>query len=168
MVMKPFKGKSLVNELNNVMALILENDTVTKLLYHDTPDALSQPNLTVAQKRELIGKRIIKRKSLKVLENNSGSFVSFRLNHFRPSMNNPNTLVHTVDIYVVCHEGTIETDSGERDLLLVEALSQVFYLQNVLGTSGVKVNAIEDLVFDSNDFVGYLLSFEVTNETLTQ
>lgn len=166
--MRPFKGKSLVNELDNIMALILEKDEVTKLLYYDTPDALSKPKLTVAQKRELIGKRLIKRKNLKVLTNTSGSFVSLRLNHFRPTINNPNALVHTVDIYVVCHEGTIATDDGERDLLLVEALSQVFYNQNVLGGSKPEYNVMEDLVFDSNDFNGYLLSFWITNETLTQ
>ena len=36
-----------------VMAL-LENDNFCKLLYYNTPDALSKPNLTMAQKRQLI------------------------------------------------------------------------------------------------------------------
>ena len=33
---------------------LLENDNFCKLLYYNTPDALSQPNLTIEQKRSLI------------------------------------------------------------------------------------------------------------------
>lgn len=166
--MTPFKDKSLTTEVDNIMALLLENDRITKLLYHDTEDALSKPSLTVAQKRELVGKKIFKRKNLKVLTNESGSFLSYRLNHFRPSQNNQNTIMHTVDFYIVCHEGTIDTKDGQRDLLIVEALSAMLYLQNSIGASKPQLNVIEDLVFDSNDFSGYLVSFHITAETLNE
>ena len=162
--MKPFRDNSLSKELDNVIALILENNDITRLLYHDTPDALSKPPLKVAEKRELINKRLFKRRTSKILSNDSGSFISLRLNHFRKSENNPNNLTHTLDVYIVCHDGVADINEGQRDLALVESISKVFYLQNVLGATKPDIVSIEDLIFDSNDFCGYVVSFGIVNE----
>lgn len=163
--MATFERKNLSGELDSILSYLVNDDDLIKLLHYDCEDPFNQPNLTVAQKRALIGTKIIKRKSLKVLTNDSGSFVTFRLNHFLPSELNPNSMQHSVDFYVVCHNGTIETKDGERDLLLAEAICRIFYLQNTIGQGKPKLERMEDLVFDSNDFSGYLVSFIINDET---
>ena len=166
--MNPFKRGALAGELDTIMSLLVNNDDLTRLVFYDDDNPLKQPVLTVAQKRSLINKKLVKRKNLDIISQTSGSFISVRLNHFAPDPDNPNAITHTADFYVVCHRGNIETKDGERDLLIVETLSKIFYLQNSVGNGKPKLRAIEDLVFNSNDFNGYLVSFIIQNDMLTQ
>lgn len=154
----------IADKIESIAALLVNDETVIKLLFYDDVDPLNKPALTVAQKMSLMGRKIIKRNNMKILDAMAGSFITIRLTESLPSENNPHVLEHKVAINVVCHAGTIETNYGERDLLLVQSIINIFNLQNTVGQGQTYIRMIRDLVFDSNDFNGYVVLLGVTEE----
>lgn len=155
----------LADKIESIAALLVNDETITKLLFYNDADPINKPVLTVAQKMGLMDSKLIKRNNMKILDSLAGSFITIRLNESLPSQNNPNILEHKIAINVVCHQGTIETNYGERDLLLVQSIINIFNLQNTVGQTKTYIRMIRDLVFDSNDFNGYVILVGVTEET---
>lgn len=155
----------LANKIESVASLLVNDDTVTKLLFYDDEDPINKPSLTVSQKMGLMGTHIIKRNNVKILDNTAGSFVTIRMSESLPSHNNPSVLEHKISINIVCHSGNIQTKYGERDLLILQAIINIFNLQNTVGQNKTYINMVRDLVFNSSDFNGYVLIVVATEET---
>ena len=59
----------LNKEIDAVVSLIVNDEQINKLLYYDETDVslLDKPSLTIAQKKELLNKKIYPRKNVNVV-----------------------------------------------------------------------------------------------------
>lgn len=101
-----------LKEENNFLAIskdwekisdrILNNDTLLKLVYYTSPDALSKPNLTTEQKLTLINKNIIPYPYIPE-DDDTQNYIQILFDSFFPNSNNQEYIDNTIMITILCH-----------------------------------------------------------------
>jgi len=153
----------LNKEIDAIVSLVVNDEQINKLLYYDETDVslLDKPSLTIAQKKELLNKKIYPRKNVNVVENTSGSYITVRLNTFQPDMQNSAILTHYIEIYILVHNGSIDCFHGQKDLLLLYLINKLINHSNTFNFSKSKTVFVDDVIFDNMDFSGYVARFPV-------
>lgn len=93
---------SVEKDMGIIINKLLQSDRLKRLLYYDTPDALTKPNLTSEQTSNLIGKNIKNVPKL-YIDSNVLQYIIIGFNNFFPNSTNPEFRDNIIQFDVVCH-----------------------------------------------------------------
>lgn len=153
--------------LDSFVSKILVNDNICKLLNYTTNgNILSMPNLTQAEKLELIDSNIFVNKRVPIIQKDAKPLLMLRVSEIEYTQKN-DSLINNVqlNIYIICANSIINTENGARDLCLVTALDEVF--KNVdageIGIGEVLRLRTSDLVDLGTEYQGYVVTYLITD-----
>lgn len=93
---------SLEKDMELITGIMMKNERLKKLLYYNTKDALSQPNLTDEQNVELFGKNIKLVPKL-YTDNSVQNYIIVSFDRFTRNANNPEFRDNIIEFDVICH-----------------------------------------------------------------
>lgn len=93
---------SLEKDMELITGIMMKNERLKKLLYYNTKDALSQPNLTDEQNVELFGKNIKLVPKL-YTDNSVQNYIIVSFDRFTRNATNPEFRDNIIEFDVICH-----------------------------------------------------------------
>ena len=161
-----------LREENNFLAIskdwekiadrILNNETLLKLVYYTSPDALSKPNLTTEQKLTLINKNIISHPYIPE-DDDTQNYIQVLFGAFEPNSTNPEYIDNAIIITLMCHKSNWTMENWQ--LRLYRMANEIMNIINNKKFSGIgtaKFIAASPLV-PSNSLFGLTMTFGVIN-----
>ena len=93
---------SVEKDMGIIANKLLQSDRLKRLLYYDTPDALTKPNLTSEQAEKLFGKNIKNIPKLYV-DNSVLQYIVINFDNFTTNKNNPEFRDNIIEFDIICH-----------------------------------------------------------------
>lgn len=93
---------SLEKDMELITGIMMKNERLKKLLYYNTPDALSQSNLTDEQNVELFGKNIKLVPKL-YTDNSVENYIIVSFDKFTRNVTNPEFRDNIIEFDIICH-----------------------------------------------------------------
>lgn len=93
---------SLEKDMELITGIMMKNERLKKLLYYNTPDALSQSNLTDKQNVELFGKNIKLVPKL-YTDNSVENYIIISFDKFTRNATNPEFRDNIIEFDIICH-----------------------------------------------------------------
>lgn len=93
---------SLEKDMELITGIMMKNERLKKLLYYNTPDALSQSNLTDEQNVELFGKNIKLVPKL-YTDNSVENYIIVSFDKFTRNAINPEFRDNIIEFDIICH-----------------------------------------------------------------
>lgn len=93
---------SLEKDMELITGIMMKNERLKKLLYYNTPDALSQSNLTDKQNVELFGKNIKLVPKL-YTDNSVENYIIVSFDKFTRNVTNPEFRDNIIEFDIICH-----------------------------------------------------------------
>jgi hypothetical protein len=152
---------SLAVDLQIVVNKIVKNDNICKLLYYNSPDALSQPNLTPEQKSELMNKNI---KVVPVLEkdNETSNLIIVQFDKFIPNETDATTYIEFIISFdIFCYsKNWILDDYMLRPYKIMSELNTMFNMSKLRSSGPINFIGASSLLINEN-LSGYSLMYKV-------
>jgi hypothetical protein len=93
---------SVEKDMGIIANKLLQSDRLKRLLYYDTPDALTKPNLTSEQAEKLFGKNIKNIPKLYV-DNTVLQYIIINFDNFTTNKENPEFRDNIIEFDIICH-----------------------------------------------------------------
>lgn len=171
---KKGRRKQNLQGLNNVIKwkqkateMLINNETICKLLYYPTPDWANKPNLTQGQKDELLQNNIKQYRYIDGIATKKTSVISLgtlqysTLEEFRLFSND--YLQGFIIFYILCDVDIMETNQGIRADLLQQEIYNTFQAERGFGLGELILKEQQELWVDYNRAGGYTIGFKVVD-----
>jgi hypothetical protein len=163
------RGQSTMEKLGEykmeILNRCLESDKLTKLIAHDTVDALFKPN--VEDRFSLMYKRIFPYRFVPAPVEEQGTFLTLGVNGFRRHQEGFKVFddyqAGEIYFYFFTHIDLMRTDSGVRQDLMLAEISNLFDGTRGLGMGELKLRYVNELWIHNNKFGGYSVAFTITD-----
>lgn len=151
---------------------LINNEDLLKLLYYDSPDALSKAPLTEEQISEIVSpgenQQIFQYRYVSNLAKRKTSYLSMDLSYFKPleefRLFSEKYVSGYLYIYILSDIGIMEVNQGIRaDLILSEVYRSLDGLDSVIGMGKLGIETQLPLWVDNNAFGGYSVGFKVSD-----
>lgn len=130
--------------MNEVVNTIMQDQVLLKFLYYNThDDVLSMPDLTVEQKKSMLGDTVFKYKKVPVrndLEMKTYLAIEYgeidRMQQVSYREVNPYFFRPTIDIFIISTDNNVETHNGNRVYAIESRLAELFHFRTHGTTMG--------------------------------
>lgn len=148
------------------------NENLMKLMYYNTPDALSKPTPTEEQISRMVSpgkdQQIFQYRYVGNLATRQTSYISMELAYFRPleeyRLFSEQYVSGLFYIYILSDIEIMEVNQGIRtDLILKEVYRSLDGLDSLIGMGKLGVETQLPLWVDNNSFGGYSIGFKVSD-----
>lgn len=137
----------------------LKNDRLLKLLYYDTPNALSQPQVPQDKALAMFGKQIKIVPKLKV-DQPEFCYIVISFDNFTPNMTNPEFRDNIVSFDIVCHFDQWNLgDFALRPYKIAAEIDSMFNKKRLTGIGTVDFIGANQIVL-SDEFAGLTLMYQ--------
>lgn len=137
----------------------LKNDRLLKLLYYDTPNALSQPQVPQDKALAMFGKQIKIVPKLKV-DQPEFCYIIISFDNFTPNMTNPEFRDNIVSFDIVCHFDQWNLgDFALRPYKIAAEIDSMFNKKRLTGIGTVDFLGANQIVL-SDEFAGLTLMYQ--------
>ena len=137
----------------------LKNDRLLKLLYYDTPNALSQPQVPQDKALAMFGKQIKIVPKLKV-DQPEFCYIIISFDNFTPNMTNPEFRDNIVSFDIVCHFDQWNLgDFALRPYKIAAEIDSMFNKKRLTGIGTVDFIGANQIVL-SDEFAGLTLMYQ--------
>lgn len=152
---------SVEKDLDIIIEKMCKNDRLLKLLYYNTPDALSKSSLTDEQLREVLANNIkIIPKSYIEDEYRTQIFIKF--DNFLTSMN-PEFRNNTIEFDVLCNYDNWQLDGyALRPFKIIAELDSMFNGARLTGAGLTEFGGATDIIA-TDQLAGYCIFFNVVH-----
>lgn len=124
---------SIEKDLSIIIEKILSNERLKKLLYYDTPDALTRPNLTQEESLGLIGKQIKIVPEI-VVDPDTETYMLISFDEFTPNATNPEFRDNYIIFDIVSHYNTWQLEDFQlRPYRIAAEIDQMFEKKHLTG-----------------------------------
>lgn len=157
---KPTHSAFLANEKdsNIIFQSIMENQQLKKLLYYNSNDCLSKPDLTEEQSISLIGNQIKIIPKLYV-DPNYLTYLLINFDEYTPNKTNPQFRDNNVHFDIVCHyDKWMLQDFQLRPYKIAAELDSMFNNQKLSGIGRLEFQGMNQIVLNS-EFAGLHLQY---------
>lgn len=170
-VRQPRKPQNIIRQFTKwkqeAIDMMLQNDTLMKLLYYNTEDWHSKPNLTDDQKYSMVNKQIMQFKVNQEIIEEKKSYVSMNFNHIKPQEGFRQFSTDFMQGYfyfnVLVDAGIIITDLGCRTDLIAAEIIDLFEGTKVFGAGKATCETALDTWADNNSHGGYTIGFLISD-----
>lgn len=171
MIQKQKQGKSAMEKIPEykmtILNKILESELLSKLLFHDRPDALFQPDLTEDQKQELLYSKVFPYRFVPDPIENQNTFLTLGVNGFRRNQEGfkiyDDYQAGEIYFYLFTHVDLMKTTHGVRQDLMLGELDRIFDGNTGIGMGELKLRYVNELWMHNNKFGGYSVAFTVVD-----
>ena len=148
------------------------NENLMKLMYYNTPDALSKPTPTEEQISRMVSpgkdQQIFQYRYVGNLATRQTSYISMELAYFKPleeyRLFSEQYVSGLFYIYILSDIEIMEVNQGIRtDLMLKEVYRSLDGLDSLIGMGKLGVETQLPLWVDNNSFGGYSIGFKVSD-----
>lgn len=151
-------------DLQSIINKLITNQNLLKLLKYTTPDALSKPDLTPQEIKELINKNIKTVPKVPILEEEVGGYIIVIFDYFKPNYNNPMFRNNLIIFDVICQmDNWIMDDYMLRPYKIMHEIDSMFNETKLNGIGKVEFAEATSLVIDDR-YAGYSLKYMVIND----
>lgn len=162
-------GSSAVEKIGEykmeILDRLMSSDKISKLLRHDSADALFKPSLEDSS--ELLYDRIYPFRFVPSPVENQGTWITLGLSGFRPHQEGykifDDYITGEFHFYVFTSVDLMKTDSGIRQDLIIAEIDRLFNGVKGLGMGEMKLSYVNELWLHNNKFGGYTVSYRVTD-----
>lgn len=155
-----------------MMESIAMDDDISKLLYYNTPDALSRPPLTEDQKIQLVSydpdsdrRRIYPTRYTPNVVMDQRSFIGLGISGFVPQESwrqfSEKYVMGYLYFYILVDNSIMEIDEGQRQDLLLQRIYDLFQDSYDYGMGHIQEGNLTELWEQNNKFGGYALMMRV-------
>lgn len=161
-----------INEENNFLSMskdwalitekLVRDNKLLKLIYYNTSDALSKPDLTEEQKESLINVNILPYPYIP--ENDDvKNYIQILFDNFIPNRNNPQYVDNTIIITILCNRQNWILENWQMRLYAIA--NEIMNIMNNKKFSGIgRANFIGGAsLVPSEHIIGMTLNFSVIN-----
>lgn len=155
------------NIISNIGNTLIENQNLLKLIKHNSPDALSQPDLTIEDIIDLCGFGADPHTQQKIFKypffNNVVDEVRSELRFFIPRIRPENIYLSEVSItfQIVIHNSIIDLDNNkQRTFKIIEEILKTFNGNYVGGIGNLTLKNSIDIIAWNSNFSGYVFSLQ--------
>ena len=93
---------SVEKDMGIIIAELLKNERLKRLLYHTTPQAMTMPNLTAEESAALVGKYIKNIPKL-YIDGSVLNYIIINFDNFTPNVTNPEFRDNVIEFDIICH-----------------------------------------------------------------
>lgn len=93
---------SVEKDMGIIIAELLKNERLKRLLYHTTPQAMTMPNLTAEESAALVGK-CIKNIPKLYIDGSVLNYIIINFDNFTPNVTNPEFRDNVIEFDIICH-----------------------------------------------------------------
>ena len=138
---------------------LLQSDRLKRLLYYDTPDALTKPNLTSEQAQQLFGKNI-KIIPKVYVDNKVMQYIIINFNNFTTNQNNPEFRDNIIMFDVICHFDQWNLNDFQlRPYKIAAEIDSLLNNQRLTGIGKLEFVSAVQIVL-SDEFAGLCLIYQ--------
>lgn len=150
-------------DLSSIMFKVLENQNLLRLLKYTTPDSLSMPILTTAERMEMINTHVKIVPKLPIAEE-VGSYIIILFDTFTPNMTNPMFRDNVIIFDIICHTDTwVMDDYMLRPYKIMNEIDKMFNNSKLNGIGKVDFVASNSLILTS-ELAGFTIMYKVIND----
>lgn len=165
-------NQKILNEQNNFLAIskdwsiitekLIKNDKLLKLIYYNTSDALSKPNLTDEEKEKLINKNILPYPYIPE-DDDVENYIQVLFDNFLPNRNNTQYIDNTIIITILCNRQNWILENWQIRLYsIANEIMNMINNQKFSGIGRAEFIGGASLV-PSEHVIGMTLNFNVVN-----
>lgn len=146
---------------------LLKDDELMKLLKYNTPDCLSQANLTEEERFELVDTHIFGYRYVPDPVQEKGSFVSMGIGNFVPQEGyrqfSDDYLMGFFYFYVLVDNSIFRIDNGWRQDAIMERIYNIFQKSRFVGIGEMRLESQLENWQHNNKFGGYTIGFRIVS-----
>lgn len=155
---------SAAQDLQSIIEKFANNMNILKLLKYTTPNALSMPDLSIKEKREVINKGIKVIPRLPIEEEGMASYIVITFDYFKPNLNNPYYRDNYIIIDVICQMDYWKMDDYMlRPYKIMHEIDSMLSEQKLNGIGRVEFAEATTLIINDK-YAGYTLRYRVIND----
>lgn len=152
---------SVEKDMNLIMNKMLADETLKRLLFHTTKDALKKRNLTEEETYGLIGKNIKRIPKLQV-DGEVLNYVIINFDNFTPS-GNPEFRDNVIEFDIICHFDQWELDDLQlRPYKIAGEIDSLFNGKKLTGIGITNFLGANQIILNS-EFAGFCLMYEAVH-----
>ena len=149
---------SVEKDLGIITNTILKNDSIKKMLYYTTRDAMSKPKLTEDESLELFG-RNIKIVPKLTIDNSVLNYIIVSFDNFTENDSNPEFRDNVVEFDIICHLDQWQLkDFQLRPYRLAAEIDSMFNNRKLTGIGKLKFLGANNIIL-SNEYAGLCLMY---------
>ena len=149
---------SVEKDMEILTNLILKNDRLQKLLFHTTPTALKERNLTDKEKIGLIGKNIKSVPKI-FIDGSVLNYLVITFDDFAPNDSNPEFRDNIIHIDIICHYDQWQLqDYQQRPFRIAAEIDSMLNNQRLTGIGKLQFLGARHMSFNEN-FAGINLIY---------
>lgn len=150
-----------------ILAKIVEDEELSKLLFYNTPDALSLPSPTYEQRESLINSNVMGYRYIPKVAEESESWISISTSRFAPQEGfrqfSNEYLMGFIFFYILVDTAIMETETGYRQDLIAERLHNIFQESRELGIGELRLESFVENWEHNNKLGGYTMGFRTVD-----
>lgn len=152
---------SVEKDMNLIMNKMLADETLKRLLFYTTKDALKKENITEAQTISLIGKNIKRVPKLEI-DGDVLNYVIINFDNFTPSAN-PEFRDNIIEFDIICHFGQWELEDLQlRPYKIAGEIDSLFNGKKLTGIGITNFLGANQIILNS-EFAGFCLMYEAVH-----
>lgn len=166
MIIKPEEKKSsflsVEKDMNLILNKMLANESLKRLLFHTTPDALKKRNLTDEETYSLIDKNIKRIPKLNI-DGDVLNYIIINFDNFTPS-GNPEFRDNIIEFDIICHFDQWNlSDLQLRPYKIAGEIDSMFNGKKLTGIGRTNFLGANQIILNS-EFAGFCLMYEAVHD----
>lgn len=152
---------SVEKDINLIVNKMMANETLKRLLFHTTKDALKKNNLTEDESLSLLGKNIKRVPKLQV-DGEVLNYIIVNFDNFVPS-GNPQFRDNFIEFDIICHFDQWELDNLQlRPYKIAGEIDSMFNGKKLTGIGITNFIGANQIILNS-EFAGFCLMYEAVH-----
>lgn len=155
--------KNISKWKNYIMTRIVEDDELTKLLVHNTPDSIFRESVSEEKRESLINNQIFGYRYNSEIITEAKSIISISMSGFVPQEGfrqfSDDYLMGNIYFYILVDTSIMETDTGYRQDLIAARIYELFQGNTSLGIGELKMETFIENWEHNNKLGGYTIGF---------
>lgn len=160
------KIEQIEKTINEIAHVLGDNEKLCRLLYIDSPDALTKPNFIKPSFQTLFDEKYINttpQQQSGILELGRNTLIILRISSLRFTEDSNNVQVY-VDCAIITNLNTVRLDNNrDRALLIADVIEEELTNHKFSSAGEVQVENIDNQVYSEYEF-GYVLSFNFQDQ----
>lgn len=159
--------KNITRWKQSILAKLIEDDDLAKLLTYQSEDALSLPSPTNKQRESLVNDCVKGYRFIPTIAEEAKSWISISTSRFAPQEGfrqfSDDYLMGFIFFYILVDTAVMETETGYRQDLIAERIHSLFQESRDFGLGELRLESFVENWEHNNRFGGYVMGFRTVD-----
>lgn len=159
--------KNITSWKQEILAKIIEDDELAKLLTYQSPDVLALPTPNLEQRESLVNSCVMGYRFIPTTAETAKSWISISTSRFAPQEGfrqfSDDYLMGFIFFYILVDSAIMETETGYRQDLIAERIHHIFQESRDFGIGELRLESFVENWEHNNKFGGYIMGFRTVD-----